>query len=112
MSQHRPGIDKANLVIRHLKLENPCVEHLEAAINEIDHVYGLDAISYDTKTCVLNLAYNARILSLEKMEAVLSKHGIEISHDWWTHFKEDYYRYVDANVKNNATREPWTCHKK
>jgi len=45
------------------------------------------------------------------VEEILTKHGIQPRHDWWTHFKEEYYRFVDQNVKDNAQHEPWSCHR-
>jgi hypothetical protein len=35
---------------------------------------------------------------------------VDVSHDWWTHFKEGYYKCIDGNVKDNANHEPWSCH--
>ena len=108
--EHRLGVSKLNLVIRHLKLEPTEQDTLYSAISEIDLMYGLDAISFDEKKYVLNLAYDASRICLDGIEDVLKKHNIEIHHDWWTHFKEDYYKFVDQNIKDNAKHQPWSCH--
>lgn len=110
--EHRVGVREVNLVLRHLKLAPQDPAEVMPAIDELDKLYGLDAVSYDPKTQVLNLAYDATHLNLDGIEQVLSRFTIEISHDWWTHFKEGYYKYVDQNVKDNASHEPWSCHTK
>jgi hypothetical protein len=109
-AEHRLGVSEVNLVVRHLRVEPVDQTNLEAAIAEVDQLYGLDGISFDEKRHVLNLAYDASRICLDGIEDVLKKHGVEVSHDWWTHFKEGYYKFVDQNVKNNASHEPWSCH--
>lgn len=108
--EHRLGVSELNLVVRHLKLEAKGLENIQETIDEIDQLYGLDGVSFDEKTQVLNLAYDASRLCLDGIEEILGRHGIEVGHDWWTHFKEGYYKFVDDNVKDNAKREPWSCH--
>jgi len=108
--EHRLGVEEANLVVRHLKLESVEQGRLQETIAEINQFFGLDDISFDEKSHVLNLAYDASRLCLDGIEEVLHKHGVEVSHDWWTHFKEGYYRFVDENVKDNANHEPLSCH--
>ena len=108
--EHRLGVSEVNLVVRHLKLERADGICLLDAIAEIDELYGLDDISFDDKSHILNIAYDASRLCLDGIEDVLKKHGVEISHDWWTRFKTGYYRFVDDNVKDNAGHEPWSCH--
>ena len=108
--KHRLGVSEVNLVVRHLKLEPVDQSKLQAAIAEVDQLYGLDAISFDEKSHVLNLAYDASRISLDGIEEVLKNHGVEVSHDWWTHFREGYYKFVDENVKENAGHQPWSCH--
>lgn len=110
--EHRLGVSEVNLVARHLKIENTSHEKIQATIEEIDALYGMDSVSFDDKSRVLNLAYDASRLCIDDVEKIMDKHGLEVSHDWWTHFKEGYYRFVDENVKDNAKRDPWSCHKK
>lgn len=107
---HRLGVSAANLVVRHLKLETVDHAKLQAAFTEVEQLYGLDDISFDEKSHVLNLAYDASRICLDGIEDVLKKHEVEVCHDWWTHFKEGYYRFVDENVKDNADHKPWSCH--
>jgi len=109
--EHRLGVSEVNLVVRHLKIEENSVDTVPAAVEEIDKVFGLDSVSFDKQTLVLNLAYDATRTCLDGIEELLSKHGVEVSHDWWTRFKEGYYRFVDENIQDNAKAEPWSCHK-
>lgn len=108
--EHRLGVSEVNLVVRHLKLDPNTDSDIEPALEEIDEIYGLDGVSFDQTSQVLNIAYDASRVSIEGIEAVLQKHGIEVAHDWWTHFKESYYRFVDQNVKDYARHAPWSCH--
>jgi hypothetical protein len=108
---HRLGVTEANLVVRHLKLEDVDSASIKIAIQEIDRLYGLDSVSFDKKSNVINFAYDATRVSIEGIEEILDKYEIEISHGWWTHFKESYYRFTDENIKDNANDEPWSCHK-
>jgi|TARA_Y100001949_G_scaffold173328_1_gene178718 hypothetical protein len=110
--EHRLGVSEVNLVVRHLKLDLNPSSDIEEAIKEIDQIYGLDSVSFDEKSSVINLAYDASRINLDGIEDVITKHGIEISHDWWTNFKEGYYTFVDQNVKDNAKHEPWSCHQR
>ncbi|WP_396586525.1 cation transporter [Bermanella sp. R86510] len=109
-NEHRFGVSEVNLVVRHLKIEPADGTSLLDAIAEIDEFYGLDDISFDDKSHVLNIAYDASRLCLDGIEDILKKHGVEISHDWWTRFKEGYYKFVDQNIKDNSEHKPWSCH--
>jgi len=110
--EHKLGVSEVNLVSRHLKIEVAPAETIQAAVAEIDETYGVDSVSFDEKHRKLDLAYDASRLSIEDIEKVMEKHGLEVSHDWWTRHKEGNYRFVDQNVKDNAKHEPWSCHKK
>ena len=107
---HRLGVSEINLVTRHLKLEPNDEVAIRAAVADIDQLYGLYGVSFDEKKWRLDLAYDASRVCLDCVEDILMKHAVEISHDWWTRFKEEHYRFVDQNVKDNANHEPWSCH--
>ena len=109
--EHRLGVSEVNLVDRHLMVHKTGEVRILEAIAEINEIYGLDEVSFDERTLVLNLAYDASKVCIDRIEEVLEKHNIEISHDWWTHFKAGYYRYVDENLMDNASHEPFSCHK-
>jgi len=75
-TEHRLGVSEVNLVVRHLKLDTKSVGGIQDALSEIDKLYGLDAVSFDEKSQVLNLAYDASRLCLDGIEDVLAKYGI------------------------------------
>ncbi len=108
---HRVGVQEANLVVRHLKLENITDEKQQAIVAEIDQTFGVDNVSYDKQSQTINLAYDATRCNLEGLEEIISKHGADVAHDLWTHFKESYYRFVDENVKDNSKTVSHCCSK-
>ncbi len=108
--EHRLGVSKVNLVTRHLKLDSNDVDAVRSAVSDIDALYGLDSVSFDDKKRKLHLAYDASRLCLDCVEEILEKYAVKISHDWWNRFKEEHYRFVDQNVKDNVNKEPWSCH--
>src|SRR3990167_6262260 len=77
---NRLGVSSANLVTRHLKLEPTEREKLDAAIAEIDKLYGLASVSFDDSKGRLDLAYDATRICLDCIEEVLTKYAIEVSH--------------------------------
>jgi hypothetical protein len=109
--EHRLGVDEVNLVKRNLRVIEPDSETISLAVKEIDEIYGLDAVSFDRVHHVLYVAYDATRICLDCVEEVLEKNRIEIDSGWWMHFKEEYYRFVDENIKDNANHEPFSCHK-
>ncbi|WP_341938017.1 cation transporter [Marinimicrobium sp. C2-29] len=110
--EHRLGVSEVNLVKRQLGLRKPIIsENLNAAIAEIDKLYGLDNVVFHEGSCKINFSYDASRLCLQCVEDILVKYDIPIKRDWWTRFKEGYYLFVDQNVKDNAQHEPWSCHR-
>lgn len=110
-SEHRLGVSEVNLVVRHIKLETIDQLKIKDAIAEIDQIYGIDGVSFDEKSHVLNLAYDASRTCIDHIEEILAKYEVVVSHDWWTRLKEGYFRFVDQNVKDNAKHTPVSCHK-
>jgi hypothetical protein len=108
---HRVGVSEANLVIRNLRLSNVNDGNREALMEEIDQLFGIDEAVYNTEEKSIYLAYDALNLNLDGIEDVIRKHGVDINDDWWTHTKEEYYKFVDQNIKDNAQHTPWSCHK-
>jgi len=108
---HRVGVRENNLVVRNLRLSKVTNENIDALTAEIDQMLGLDEVSFDRKKQTIHLAYDAVNLNLDGIENVIRKHGADIHDDWWTHTKEEYYKFVDQNMKDNANHVPWSCHK-
>lgn len=108
--ERRLGVSESNLVTRTLKLQSGDADALRLAIAEIDELFGLERITCDTDKRRLSMAYDASRLCIDQIEAILARHAIEISNGWWNRFKKGHYRFVDQNVKDNASKEPWSCH--
>ena len=107
----RPGVKEANLVIRNLRLNNVREANRHPLLDEIDHLFGIDDVSYNDEENKIYLAYDASNLCLDGIEDIIQKHGAEIHDDWWTHTKESYYKFIDKNIKDNAEHIPVCCHK-
>ena len=108
---HKPGINENFLMVRHLRLEGLTEENRHTITEEISQLIGMDAVSITDSENLLNMAYDASTRQLDEIEEIVRKHGCDISHDWWTHFKEGWYRFTDQNAKDNARHDPWSCHK-
>lgn len=108
---HRVGVKEANLVTRNLRLTNVNEKNRDALMKEIDQLFGIDEAVFNTKEESIYLAYDASNINLDGIEEVIRKYGADIHNDWWTHTKEDYYKFVDQNVKDNSNHTPWSCHK-
>jgi hypothetical protein len=109
--EHRVGVSEANLVLRHLKLTNTDDAKIVDIISDIDATFGVDAVSFESKKQTLHVGYDATHCELDGIENIIKTHGADISHDWWSNFKEGYYQFVDENIRDNAKHKPWSCHK-
>ena len=110
--QHKVGVNEDSLMVRHLKLEGPVHENHQLIAKEIEQLLGVDAVSIEPSESLLKVAYDATKRELNEIEEIIRKYKCDIADDWWTHFKEGYYKFVDQNVKDNASHEPWSCHKR
>ena len=110
-NDHRAGVREINLVNRTLKLNTESVKKVREAINEIDRLVGLDSVAYDSDQNLLSVAYDASKVDLTMIEEKLGIFGVEINSGWWTHLKEEYYKFIDQNIKDNSEHTPWSCHR-
>jgi hypothetical protein len=108
---HRAGVHEDCLVRRHLKLENLNPAGAEAICRDIDELIGVDQMSLDEKASMLSVDYDAGRLNIDLIEEIVRKHGADVAGGWWTRFRESWYRFTDENVRDNARREPWSCHR-
>jgi hypothetical protein len=108
---HRLGVEENSLVKRRLRVIAPNEIEMALAIAEIDGIYGLDEVSFDDVSSQLYVAYDASRICLDCIEDVLDKYEVKIYQGWWNHFKEEYYQFVDQNIKDNAKHVPHSCHK-
>jgi hypothetical protein len=109
-AEHRVGVSETNLVLRHLKLTNVDDAKISAIIRDIDAAFGVDAVSFEHEKKTLHIGYDATHCDLDGIENIVKLNGADISHDWWTYFKEGYYQFVDENIRQNAKHKPWSCH--
>jgi len=109
--QHRVGVSGVNLVNRHLKIKSSEKTLLQLAVTEIDSLYGIDGVSFDKKSKVLHLAYDASLVDIKTIEGILEEHQVIMSRDWWSRLKLGHYRFVDQNVKDNRSYHPHCCNK-
>lgn len=109
--KHRVGVDENYLVKRRLKVIEPDLLPMLSAVEEIESIIGIDSASFDEESHSLAVAYDASRICLDCIDEILEKHGVTIDPGWWNHFKEEYYRFVDKNVKDNSSHEPFSCHK-
>jgi translation elongation factor EF-1beta len=102
---HRVGVTEANLVLRHLKLSNTNEAKICVIVRDIDATFGIDAVSFEQATQTLHIGYDATQCELEGIENIEKINGADISHDWWTNFKEGYYQFVDrtSEIKLNIS---------
>ena len=110
-NDHRAGVREINLVNRTLKLNTESVKKVREAINEIDRLVGLDSVAYDSDQNLLSVAYDASKVDLTMIEEKLGIFGVEINSGWGAHLKEEYYKFIDQNIKDNAEHTPWSCHR-
>jgi len=108
--KHRVGVTEENLVLRHLKLCNTDEAKISAIVRDIDATFGVDAVSFEQAKQTLHIGYDATHCELDGIENIIKINGADISHDWWTNFKEGYYQFVDENIRDNAKHKPWSCH--
>ena len=108
---HKLGVNENFLMVRHLRLEGLTEENRHTITEEISQLIGVDAVSITDSENLLNIAYDASTRQLDEIEEIVRRNGCDISHDWWTHFKEGWYRFTDQNAKDNARHDPWSCHK-
>jgi hypothetical protein len=107
---HRAGVNESNLVLRHLKLTDTNDAKISAIITDIDALFGVDAVSFEREKQILHICYDATHCELDRIENIVKINGAEISHNWWSNFKEGYYQFVDGNMRENVKHKPWSCH--
>lgn len=112
---HKAGIHENYLVNRRLNIEGldkALIDPLVAQLNllaEVDEV----SILMHRERIVMNIDYDASVRSdpLEDINQALAEIGARIADDWWTRFKQRYYRVTDQNIYDNARHEPSRCSK-
>lgn len=109
-TKHRLGVSEATLVRRKLKLASCEAANVNAAIEEIDRVFGMDSVSFDARPSILSLSYDASRTCLDCVEEILARHQVRVSDTLWMRTKQSFYHFVDQNVKENVNRDVHSCH--
>ncbi|WP_406664862.1 cation transporter [Gallaecimonas sp. GXIMD1310] len=109
--QCRPGVRAAYRVERKLTLSGhqgrPQV--VQAAVAQLDDTAGVDGVALQGER--LWLAYDASVVNIDKVREILAAHQLRLVEKGWAAIKLGYYRFVDQNISDNATHEPWCCHR-
>lgn len=110
-AKHRLGIHEQHVVKRHLKLEEPWPVPESDLLAVLAEAPGVASAELNREKRRLSVAYDASIQNLDGVVKVLRKQGVVTADGWWRRFRADRYRNMDANIQDNAHRDPWSCHK-
>lgn len=92
---------RTSFVSRHLHIERCDYPYIVSALNEITETNGVRDAYYEKEKKRLHFIYDPGQINIDTIEKILAKHKVEISHDWWTKFKEDHYRLADKKIQRN-----------
>ena len=110
-AQHKPGIHEAYLVKRRLRLAKASLVPEAELLAALDTTPGVAHAALDPKKRSLSVAYDASTQNLDGVLEVLQKQGVATATGWWSRLRTGWYRNTDANIRDNARQEPWSCHK-
>lgn len=111
-SAHRPGVNEEYLVSRSLPLDLTGCTQQEFAqlLSELDQIIGLDALSFDAESEILQLNYDATHVDFDQLQSCLQQHNVQLKPGLINRLKSGYYEFVDENIKANAEHQPQCCH--
>ncbi|WP_445395473.1 hypothetical protein [Zobellella sp. An-6] len=98
-----PAQDERALVRRHLKLDH--MNQLQ--IERLAEVFGAEpgVVKVVVRKHWLDIDYDAAVLTLDRVIALLEAHGGELSHDWWTAFKAHWYRRREEKLRARLAQD-------
>lgn len=111
MSKHRPGVHEDFLIKHKLKLVGLTSSNADNIFKDIDVLVGMDSVNIGTEENFIKLAYDASFRNIDEILTIIRRHGADVSDDWWNHFKLNWDRGVDQNIKDNSRLEPHCCNK-
>lgn len=111
MTQHRENLHEAFLNSFSLKVDGISVVNHDAIVKEINTLKGIDCVRILSESSLIKVTYDASLLSIDAILMVLEKHGVTLHFNWWNRIKLAWNRYIDENIKNNATSHPHCCNK-
>jgi hypothetical protein len=97
------GQGESALVRRHLRLDHMNQLQIEKLARVFDAEPGVARVV--VRKHWLDIDYDAAVLTLDRVIALLEAYGGELSHDWWTAFKAHWYRRREEKLRARLARE-------
>lgn len=108
MTTLRSGVRQAHLVHRKLTVSGEQAAARDCA-EVLDAMPGINSVSLSGNR--LTLSYDATVANLDALESAIQNHGLAVKRRGLAGLRFGYYRFVDQNIRDNATHEPWCCHR-
>jgi hypothetical protein len=100
---HSEGPAEVVLVRRHLKLDHLNQLQIELLAEVFDAEPGVAKVVVRKQW--LDIDYDAAVLTLDRVIAILEAHGGELSADWWTAFKAGWYRRREEKLRSRLAED-------
>jgi len=91
------------LVRRHLKLDHLNQLQIELLAEVFADEPGVAKVVVRKQW--LDIDYDAAVLTLDRVIAILEAHGGELSADWWTAFKAGWYRRREEKLRSRLAED-------
>ncbi|OIN11131.1 hypothetical protein [Oceanisphaera psychrotolerans] len=91
------------LVRRHLKLDHLKQLQIELLAEVFAAEPGVAKVVVRKQW--LDIDYDAAVLTLDRVIAILEAHGGELSQDWWTAFKAGWYRRREEKLRSRLNED-------
>ncbi|MED5524926.1 MAG: cation transporter [Pseudomonadota bacterium] len=108
MTTLRPGVREAYLVRRKLTVSGEQAAARDCA-EALDALPGINSVTFSGNR--LTLSYDATVANLDALEQAINDFGLGVQRRGLAGIRFGYYRFVDQNIRDNATHEPWCCHR-
>ena len=100
----KDGANELVAVRRRLRLEDLNQLQIELLAKEFNQEAGVAKVVVSKQW--LDIEYDASTLTLERVIAVLEAYGGELSADWWTGLKTNWYQKREEKLRAQLTEEP------
>ena len=97
-------------VRRHLKI--PSLQHEADSLSVIavvDTLPGVRQAEVDLSHHRLLVCYDASLIDFQRIKTELEAAGYPTAADHWSRLREQWYRFVDTNMRENAHAPPPAC---
>jgi hypothetical protein len=106
---YRLGVDPKTLVTRKYTFEPASELDIRKAIGLIDEVYGVECVTIKSSH-LLVVDFDARRTCTDCILGLMSKAGVIMTKNLTQRIRTKWYRFVEKNIQDNLTHEPWKCH--